>query len=128
MNKNSTPNRFYELIRKGKELPDVASISWLCEGDDKFNPERCAVILESSTGEQWELVIHPEPSLEFLNNEDEVILNTVLSYHHIDLEGLWCGWNADIPQVVNAMRKKYPYKLTFEVKKGKLNNFPAYRF
>lgn len=113
---------FYSKIEEGCKLDKIKSISWNVKGEDQFKPERCSILLEDVKGFTWELVIHNPPFEKWLN-EEMVILNTVLSYHGIDLSGLWCGINCDIAKMVNALRKKYPYTETFFVNEEEcLNN------
>ena len=115
---------------EGCTLSKIKSISWKVSGDDKFKPEKTTVVLEDIEGKTWELVLHPQPYLKKWN--DEVILNTVFSYHKIQMSGLWIGWNCDISEMVNTLRKTYPHTETFFVNEAECRKYdhvtPVHRF
>lgn len=102
-------------INEAKRIDTVASVSWKVTGG-YFTHENVEVVLVGANGYEWSVVIHSEDGLmnKFLRSEEEAILNAVLS-----LFGLIDSSFDDLPEVINQLRKKYPYKETFFVNEAK---------
>lgn len=117
---------FYTKIEQGMELKTIDSISWNVTGGF-FQPEKCEVMLQDIEGHEWSLVIHDPQNYSEYVNEEEVILNVIFAFHGL-LNGEWLGLNCTIEQLVNSLRKKFPYKEVFQVYEGSLFREPIHRF
>lgn len=107
----------YGKIKEGMTLGKVKSIAWYVVGEDYFKPISTKVRIEDVNGKVFELVIHTNPSFRKLRNEEEVILNVVLSTHGVMPEGEWIGISNDIHAVIDICRKNFPYTGVFHINK-----------
>lgn len=115
-------------IEEAKKIDKIMSVSWEVKGG-YFDSENVMIVICGLNGYEWSLIIHPKDGEvnKSMKSDEKVILNTVLSRF-----GLLDSCVDDVAEVINHLRKKYPYKGTFFVNEEQCcNSFftePIHRF